>query len=189
MKETPQRLGQRFEIQVSRQFEQIGGLAQAWFVKPDRRRGETAPQPMDAPGGAGGRVPAGVGRKMLGVAQRGRILAMAGQGGAGGGGAERQALAQRAGERRIEAKNLIEQSEAGAGEEGRVGADGLARFGGRAQDGNVCSNSGLVGAKRGAASRRERRSRAATGASPRGSAAGVSSSKGSAGSNRTMALA
>ena len=101
MKETPQRPGQRFEIQVSRQFEQIGGLAQAWFVKPDRRRGETAPQPMDAPGGAGGRVPAGVGRKMLGVAQRGRILAMARQRGAGGGGAQRQALAQRPGEWRV----------------------------------------------------------------------------------------
>ncbi len=83
---------------------------------------------MDAPNGAGGRVPAGVGRKMFGVAQRGRILAMAGQRGAGGGGAERQALAQRAGERRIEAKNLIQQSEAGAGAErrliARVGADG-----------------------------------------------------------------
>ena len=83
---------------------------------------------MDAPGGAGGRVPSGVGRKMLGVAQRGRILAMARQGGAGGRGAQRQALAQRAGERRIEANNLIQQSEAGAGEESRlearVGADG-----------------------------------------------------------------
>ena len=83
---------------------------------------------MDAAGRAGGRVPAGVGREMLGVAQRGRILAMARQRGAGGRGAERQALAQRAGERRIEAKNLIQQSEAGAGEESRldarVGADG-----------------------------------------------------------------
>ena len=106
LKETPQPPGQRFEIEVSPQFEQIGGLAQAWFVKPDRRRGETAPQPMDAPGGAGGRVPSGVGRKMLGVAQRGKILAMARQGGAGGRGAQGQALARRAGERRIEAKKI-----------------------------------------------------------------------------------
>jgi hypothetical protein len=59
---------------------------------------------------------------MLGVAQRGRILAMTGQGGAGGRGAQGEALAQRAGERRIEAKNLVEQSEAGAGEKSRVAA-------------------------------------------------------------------
>jgi hypothetical protein len=59
---------------------------------------------------------------MFGVAQRGRILAMARHFRAGGGGAQRQALAQRAGERRIEAKNLIQQSEAGAGAESRVAA-------------------------------------------------------------------
>ena len=40
---------------------------------------------------------------------------MARQRGAGGGGAQRQALAQRPGERRISAKNLVEQSEPGAG--------------------------------------------------------------------------
>ena len=62
------------------------------------------------------------GRKMLGVAQRGRILAMARQGGAGGRRSQGEALAQRPGERRIEANNLIQQSEAGAGEESRVGA-------------------------------------------------------------------
>jgi len=45
---------------------------------------------------------------------------MARQRGAGGGGAQGQALAQRAGERRIEAKNLVEQGEPGAGEESRV---------------------------------------------------------------------
>jgi hypothetical protein len=65
---------------------------------------------------------------MFGVAQRGKILTMARQDGAGGGGAQGEALAQRAGERRIEAKNLIQQSEAGAGAErrleARVGADG-----------------------------------------------------------------
>jgi hypothetical protein len=38
------------------------------------------------------------------------------------GGAEREALARRAGERRIEAKNLVEQSETGAGEKSAVGA-------------------------------------------------------------------
>jgi hypothetical protein len=65
---------------------------------------------------------------MLGVAQRGRILAMARQTGAGGGRSQGEPLAQRAGERRIGAKNLIQQSKAGAGEErrvrARVGADG-----------------------------------------------------------------
>ena len=40
-------------------------------------------------------------REMFGVAQRGRVLAMARQRGAGGGGAQGQALAQRAGERRF----------------------------------------------------------------------------------------
>ena len=104
---------------------------------------------MDAAGGAGGRVPAGVGRKMFGVAQRGSILAMARQGGAGGRRAQGEALPQRAGERRIGAKNLVEQSEPGAGEESRLEAPSAptaAVVGGRAQDGNACSNSGLIGA-------------------------------------------
>jgi hypothetical protein len=65
---------------------------------------------------------------MLGVAQRGRILAMARQGGAGGRGAQRQALPQRPGERRIFAQDRVEQGKAGAGAESRlearVGADG-----------------------------------------------------------------
>jgi hypothetical protein len=59
---------------------------------------------------------------MFGVPQGGRILAMARQRGAGGRGAQGQTLPQNPGERRIGAKNLIQQSEAGAGEESRVGA-------------------------------------------------------------------
>ena len=59
-------------------------------------------------------------------------------------------------------------------------------FGNRAQDGNICCNSGLVGAELGAASRAARRLGATTGGSPSGSAAGVSSAKTSSGSNRTM---
>ena len=157
----------------------------------DRRRGETAPQPMDAPGGAGGRVPAGVGRDARRRAAR-KILAMARQGGAGGRGAQGQALAQRAGERRIGAKNLVQQSEAGAGEESRLepaSAPTPARFGGRAQDGNACFNSGLAGAKlqRGAPARPPPRQ--GDGRRAARSAAGVSSSRTSAGSNRTMASA
>jgi hypothetical protein len=65
---------------------------------------------------------------MFGVAKGVVVLAMARHGGAGGRGAQRQALAQRPGERRIAAENLVEQSEAGAGAESRlearVGADG-----------------------------------------------------------------
>jgi hypothetical protein len=68
------------------------------------------------------------GRKMFGVAQRGRILAMARQTGADCRGAQREALAQRAGERRFIAQDHVEQGEPGAGVESRVaarvGADG-----------------------------------------------------------------
>jgi hypothetical protein len=56
----------------------------------------------------------------------------------------------------------------------------------RAQDGNACSNSGLIGAELAAASRRGRRRGKATGTSPRGSTAGISLSSTSAGANRTM---
>jgi hypothetical protein len=53
---------------------------------------------------------------------------MARQRGAGGRGAQGQTLPQNPGERRIGAKNLIQQSETGAGAESRlkarVGADG-----------------------------------------------------------------
>ena len=129
---------------------------------------------------------------MFRVAQGARVLAKARKGGAGGRGAQREALTQHPGEWRIEAKNLIQQSETGTGAESRVaagsGADN-ASCRRRAQDGNSCSNNGLVGAKLGAASRRDRRCGKATGASPCGSAAGVSSSNGSAASTRTMVLA
>ena len=76
---------------------------------------------------------------------------------AGGRRSQRQALPQRSGERRIEAKNLVEQSEAGAGAESRLEARvrhrQLACFGGRAQDGNAWSNSwvGRRATRRGAA--------------------------------------
>ena len=150
----------------------------------DGPQGETAPQPMDAPGGAGVRA------RRLGARcsasrsaeESSRWRASAAQAVAA---RKRQALAQRAGERRIEAKNLIQQSEAGAGEESRlearVGADGwLFR---RPRPGRKRLFQQWVG-RRGTAARRSRRDRrrgAATGASPRGSAAAVSSSKGSAG--------
>ena len=53
---------------------------------------------------------------------------MAGQGGAGGRAAQREALARRPGEQRILAQDRVEQGEAGAGAESRlearVGADG-----------------------------------------------------------------
>ena len=55
--------------------------------------------------------------------------------------AQGQALAQRPGERRIEAKNLVEQREPGAGEETLRARSRRWSFGGRAQDGNACCNS------------------------------------------------
>ena len=97
-----------------RQLEQIRGVAQGFCVRLDRAPRKFAPKPVQAPGGAGA-PPAG--GEMLGVAQRGKILAMARQGGAGGGGAQGEALAQRPGERRICTQDLVEQSETGAGEE------------------------------------------------------------------------
>ena len=109
--------------------------------------GEQAPQPMDAPGGAGGRVPAGVGRRCSASRSAEASSRMARQGGAGGRRSQGEALPQRAGERRIGANNLVEQGEPGAGAESRleayVGANG-AYFGGRAQDGNARSDSGLA---------------------------------------------
>ena len=91
--------------------------ARSLALEPRRTARQTAPQPMDAPGRAGGAPPTW--RDARRRAAR-RILAMARQGGAGGRGAQGEALAQRAGERRIEANNLVEQGEAGAGEESRV---------------------------------------------------------------------
>ena len=126
--DVPQGAGDPLEVGAVRKIEEIGGGSQNRVLERPRAGREQAPQPMDAAGRAGGRVRAGVGRKMLGLAQRGRILAMTRHGGAGGGGAQRQALAQRAGERRIKAKNLVEQGEPSAGVksrlEARVGADG-----------------------------------------------------------------
>lgn len=119
--ETPQRRGQRLKIEVSRQLEQIRRPAQVLLVEPCGARGETAPQPMNAPGRAGIGVRAGAGRKnMFGVAQRARVLATAGQSGAGGRRAQGEALPQHPGERRILAQDDVQQSEAGAGEESRV---------------------------------------------------------------------
>ena len=131
--------------------------------------------------------PAGVGRKMFGVAQRGRVLAMARQGGAGG---RRRARPGADAARRRTADWGAEFGRARRGPApAKKAASAPARrlFGGRAQDGNACSNSGLGGAE---PARRRRDRRAAV---DRRRAAriggGVSSSKRSAGSNRTMALA
>ena len=80
------------------------------------------------PAGLVGAFPPALGERCSASRSAERILAMTRQGGAGGRGAQRQALAQRAGEPRIKAKNLVEQGEAGAGEEARLdagaGADG-----------------------------------------------------------------
>jgi hypothetical protein len=108
---------------------------------------------------------------------------MARQTGADGRGAQGQALPQRSGERRIEAKNLIQQSEPGAGAESRVavgsGADGwLFRRTRPRRKSLFQQRVGRLETRRGE-----------PGAAPSGSAAGISSSKPSVGANRTMALA
>ena len=124
------------------------------------RSGETAPQPMDAAGGAGGRVPAGVGRKMFGVAQRGRILAR--RASAAQAVAARKARRWRSAPANGGSARRIWSSRASPAPARKAAstpasAPTAGSFGGRAQDGNACSNSGLVGAKRGAARRRDRR--------------------------------
>ena len=116
---------------------------------------------------------------------------MARQRGAGGRGAQRQALAQRAGERRIEANNLIQQSEAGAGEESRlearVGADGwLFR---RPRPGRKRLLQQWVGRRETRRGEPARSPPRGDGAAPRGSAAGVSSSKDVGGSESDHGLA
>ena len=154
-------------------------LRRVLCVKPDRARRKTRHSRWMRP--AGLVCAAGVGRKMLGVAQRGRILAMARQRGAGGRGAQGQALAQRPGERRIEANNLIQQSEPGAGEESRAQSPRRRRRRARSaaapRTETPCCNSGLAGAKNSARRAGARDVSHARRASPGGSAAGVSSSK------------
>ena len=172
-----------------RQSKKISRHAQRRRVEPRGRRGEQSPQAMDAPGGAGGRVPAGVTRDVRRRAARKHPRA-------GAPVRRRRSAARRARRWRSAPANggsarRIWSSRASPAPARKAAskppsAPTAAFVGGRAQDGNACSNSGLAGAKLGAASRRDRRRGEATGASPSGSAAGVSSSKGSAGANRTM---
>ena len=127
--------------------------------------------------------------KMFGVAQRGKIFAMARQGGAGGRGAQGQALTQCAGERRIAANNLIQQSEPGAGAESRVsaraGSDGWLFWRPRPGRKRLFQHRvGRRGTRRGAPARPP--PGGAKGASPRDRRGEFRRRRRSAGSNRTM---
>src|SRR5208337_1030435 len=82
-------------------------------------RREEAPQAMNAPGKAGLRRP-GARSQMFGVAQAGSVFSQPRHFHAGGGGAQGQALAQRAGEWRRGGEKMIQQSEPSSGEEGRI---------------------------------------------------------------------
>jgi hypothetical protein len=178
-----QRPGERLQIKVPRQFEQIGRPAQVLLVEPHWARGETAPQPMHAASQTGMSPSSCAGRKMLGVAQRGRILAMARN-------ARRWRSAPANGGSALKtASSKASPAPAQKAASKPASAPTAGCLGGRAQVGNTRSNSGLVRAELGASSRRDRRRGKAMGAPPSGSVAAVSSSKGSAGSNRTMVLA
>ena len=181
--DVPQGGGEAVETRGVRQSDKIGRDSQGRGVEPHWAGREEAPQPMNAPGGAGLRVPGARSqdvRRRAGAAVSSRAAPCR----AGGGGSQSEALAQRAGERRIEAKNLIQQSEPGAGEEGRGprGADGGFSAAAPRAESLVPTGVGRRDTRRDRRRDRRRGRRRRR----RRIGGGVSSSKASAESNRTM---